>query len=80
MSEKEISKVTKEATPTLVQKIVVIFFFVGGLGAVIISVMFPTYLYSWETTWQLALIQGVIGIIMTIIGWKLKKKYQVPFS
>ncbi|MCL2256780.1 MAG: hypothetical protein FWC14_01045 [Candidatus Bathyarchaeota archaeon] len=62
------------------QKLIVCVFLLGGLAIVAISVIFPVFLYSVESTWKLGLIFGSIGTVSSIIGWLLKKKYQVSFS
>jgi hypothetical protein len=68
----------KEIIQKFEQKLVVSILLIGGLTAVAISIIFPVTIFPG--TWRTGLIFGSIGVVMSIIGWRLKKKYQVSFS
>jgi predicted outer membrane lipoprotein len=75
MDEKEVKEVTRK----IEQKLIVYIFLLGGLIAVALGIINPVFFDSMQT-WRMGLIVVLIGAVMSVIGWRLKKKYQVSFS
>jgi len=75
MDDKEIDKIINR----IAQKILVSIFLFGGLTILAISVIFFSIVFS-PKTWKFSLILVFVGAVMSVIGWRLKKKYQISFS
>jgi hypothetical protein len=81
MDEKELNEITKEVMRKIEQRLVVLVFFIGGLTILACTLFFLLgHLHPLSSTWRVDLLFGIVGTVMTIIGWRLKKKYNVSFS